>query len=276
MSMLKRTFLHIHGIGRKTEGTIWQAGIHTWDDFLGRRDFLPLPELKRQHALDVIAQSVSALEARDARFFANCLPSREAWRAYPAFRHSCVFIDIETTGLPSGYLPITCIGLYDGSTPRLFVKGFNLDSFRQEILGYKMIVTYNGATFDLPFIRAWFPDIQLPPLHLDLRYVFHRLGYQGGLKDIEGQVGIERRKHIRGMDGFDAARLWHEYERGDVGALRRMLEYNLADIVNLKELAGLAYNKMLSHVSCGAPEITVSRLILPEAEIAASIEAAGI
>ena len=276
MSMLRSTFLHMHGIGAKTEARIWEAGVHTWDDFLGDPDRAPLSEARKEEALDRIGRSVTALEAHDARFFSECLPSREMWRAYPSFQHSVVFLDIETTCLSSAYDPITCIGLYDGSAPKLFVRGFNLDSFRQEILGYKMVVTYNGASFDLPFIRTWFPGIQLPPLHLDLRYVFRRIGYRGGLKGIEAQVGIERNERIQGMDGFDAARLWHEYERGDIKALKLMLEYNIADIVSLRELAELAYNRMLSHVSCTVSDIPVSHLILSERDIAGSIESAGI
>ena len=38
------------------------------------------------------------------------------------------------------------------------------------------------------------------------------------------------------MDGFEAVRLWHCYRRGDRQALRKLILYNLTDVVNMVEL----------------------------------------
>ena len=47
-----------------------------------------------------------------------------------------------------------------------------------------MIVTYNGKTFDVPFIEKYF-GIRMNHAHIDLRYVLKSLGYSGGLKMFE-------------------------------------------------------------------------------------------
>ena len=38
------------------------------------------------------------------------------------------------------------------------------------------------------------------------------------------------------MDGFEAVWLWHRYRRGDRQALRKLILYNLTDVVNMVEL----------------------------------------
>jgi hypothetical protein len=44
--MLKNTFLHIPGIGIKTEQRFWETGIHNWNDFTPDYPIhLPLPVL---------------------------------------------------------------------------------------------------------------------------------------------------------------------------------------------------------------------------------------
>ena len=76
--------------------------------------------------------------------------------------------DIETSGGYQGMDEITVIGLYDGCDVHTFVNGSNLDEFEISISQYDLVITFNGTTFDLPFIRRWFPNISLPPAHIDL------------------------------------------------------------------------------------------------------------
>jgi len=59
-------------------------------------------------------------------------------------------------------------------------------------------------------------------------------GLFGGLKKVEMQMGIPR--ITRGLDGYDAMRLWNRYEAGDGEALRLLLLYNKEDVVNLSLL----------------------------------------
>ena len=241
--MLTSTFIHGQGIGEKTERRIWESGGRDWDTFLSRHSELPLSNKQRAILLPLIEQSRKRLQEADSAFFAQTLPSREHWRAYPEFRSSIAFIDIETTGM--GFeSAITVIGLYDGKEVKSFIKGFNLGEFEDEIAKYDLLVTFFGSGFDLPHIRHKFPNLKLDGLHIDLCHLLHRLGLSGGLKSIEKKLGINRAQETAGLDGWDAVRLWHEWEYGSRAALDLLIAYNREDIVNLATLVEYGYKEM--------------------------------
>jgi uncharacterized protein YprB with RNaseH-like and TPR domain len=119
-----------------------------------------------------------------------------------------------------------------------------LDAFIEDIHKYKIIVTYNGKCFDIPFIRRDL-GFNLGHVHIDLRYVLKRLGYAGGLKGCEKQLGIYR-GDLEGVDGYFAVLLWDEYVRNkNEKALETLLAYNIKDVVNLEKLLVLSYNMNL-------------------------------
>ena len=66
------------------------------------------------------------------------------------------------------------------------------------------------------------------------------LGYRGGLKAVERNLGLRRDPAIQGVDGFEAVQLWRRYRQGDRAALRKLMLYNLTDVVNLVELVRIA------------------------------------
>ena len=187
----------------------------------------------------------ASIENRDnIRFFLERLSSGDMWRLFEKFKDKAVYLDIETSGFFQGVDEITVIGLYDGITTKTFVQGINLDRFESEIASYDLIITFNGSQFDLPFIRRQFPNISLPPAHIDLRFFLKKLGYTGGLKRIEKSFGLSRSPEIDGMDGYQAVLLWRAYQWGDRGALDRLIQYNTADIVHLKPLMEMGYQEM--------------------------------
>jgi len=155
-----------------------------------------------------------------------------------------VYLDIETSGLYQGTDEITVIGIYDGQRVRTFVQGINLDEFELAIAPYELVITFNGSQFDLPFIRRQFPNISLPPAHIDLRFFLSKLGYRGGLKAVEKSFGLSRDSAIDGMDGYDAVLMWNAYQSGDESALERLILYNTADIVDLEPLMERGYQEM--------------------------------
>jgi uncharacterized protein YprB with RNaseH-like and TPR domain len=159
-------------------------------------------------------------------------------------------VDIETDG---GYYAssVTVIGLYDGLSAKTYVKGDNLADFAEDVSRYALLVTFNGATFDLPLLRRAFPGVNWDHLHIDLRFALAALGYKGGLKHIEKQVGIERPYEIHGLGGDDAIVLWEQYRRGSQEALELLVEYNKADIVNLEVLLTLAYPRLQARAEEG-------------------------
>ncbi|MDB9823114.1 ribonuclease H-like domain-containing protein [Deltaproteobacteria bacterium] len=239
--MLKNTFIHIQGIGSKTEKNLWQRGIHTWEDFLhyegivisSRRD--PMVRMQLENSI---------ANHDNIRFFTDRLSTSDLWRLFNEFKGRAVYLDIETSGDCLGVDEITVIGLYDGQNTYTFVKGQNLAEFEKAIASYELVITFNGSCFDLPFIKRYFPNISLPPGHIDLRFFLKKLGYKGGLKVIEKEFGLLREREIDGMDGFEAVRLWRAYQWGDREALDLLIQYNTADIVNLEPLMKKGYDLM--------------------------------
>jgi uncharacterized protein len=240
--MLQQTFLHIPGISKEVESHIWRSNILNWNEFLESSHSINLPPSKVLKIREHIAQSHVALQNKNHGFFS--LPNKEEWRLYREFKDHCCFLDIETTGLSRHYNHITTIGVYDGEKSRIFVKDQDLHEFAEEIAKYKVIVTFNGKCFDLPFLRETFPEINFHHIHLDLRYIMRDLGFSGGLKRIEKEVGITRGNHLAEVDGFEAVRLWRRYKAGDEQALQLLKQYNEADVVNLKTLMEFSYDKL--------------------------------
>lgn len=241
--MLKNTFIHVPGLGIKSEQRIWSSGILSWDDLL-REDLKCFP-LKRADPLRrSIEDSKEYLSRRDANYFRNRLPSNQFWRLFPEFRKSTAYLDIETTGLDSWGNEITTIALYDGRSVFTYVQGQNLDEFEKDIQRYKVIVTYNGRCFDVPFIESSL-GIEINQVHIDLRYLLRNLGYSGGLKGCERKAGIDR-GDLDGLDGYSAVLLWNDYQRNkNPKSLDTLLAYNIQDAVNLEYLMVLSYNLKL-------------------------------
>lgn len=239
--MLEHTFIHIPGLGPMTEQRFWQQGILTWQAFLDHAGVIISPKRDRLIRREIEA---SLAHREDISFFSERLCPADMWRLFCAFKQRAVYLDIETSGGYEGMDEITLIGIYDGTDVQTFVNGINLDEFEVAIAAYDLVVTFNGACFDLPFIRGRFPGITLPPAHIDLRFVLKRIGHAGGLKKIEKDLGIGREKGIDGLDGYDAVRLWQAYQWGDDAALETLIRYNRADIVNLEPLMEITYREM--------------------------------
>ncbi len=247
--MLKNTFSHI--VNRDIEREIWRQNIYSWEEFLDNHHRVPLRETKKQRVLYEVQRSLDAFNKNDFGYFMNGL--KEHWRVYPELKHKCCFLDIETTGLSRKYDDITLIGLYDGKESKIFIKGIDLEEFSDEIKKYDMIVTFNGKCFDVPFIKAKFPDVDFNKFHADLRFDMRKIGYSGGLKVIERVLGINRDSDLKNISGFEAVRLWYKYLKGNKEALDLLIKYNKADIENLKTLMEFTYKKLkeeqfLSHL----------------------------
>ena len=102
--------------------------------------------------------------------------------------------------------------------------------------------THNKALQSLDLVDRI--PLALDQLHVDLRYPLRRLGLSGGLKHVEGLVGLKRDPEVAGLDGWDAVRLWREYQAGSDKSLATLIKYNTADIENLEHLMLIAYEGM--------------------------------
>lgn len=242
-AMIKQTFLHISGVGPKRELAIWRAGVDSWETFL-ERGAAVLPPAVFNLGRPVIERSLAALERPDGLAeLAALVPPAEHWRFWPTYDR-VIYLDIETGGDPDDWGGVTVVGLYDGAVVRQFVTGQNIWELDQAMAGADMVVTFAGTGFDLPVLRGVFGNLRLPPVHVDLRWLLKRLGYGGGLKRIEKQLGIGRPAAVDGLGGLDAVHLWARHLAGDREALPLLLEYNASDIINLEPLLALGQRQL--------------------------------
>jgi uncharacterized protein YprB with RNaseH-like and TPR domain len=249
--LLESTFIHAQGIGRTTELRLWQEGATDWQRYLlGAETEWSLTPTQCAALTPTIEESVQRLEKEDFAWFAEKLAPADHWRAVPSFGHRLAFVDIETTG---GMEPedLTLIGVFDGYRMRQYIKGQNLEQFPEALEDAAVLVTFFGTGFDLPFIRRTFPKLALPQMHVDLCYLFRKLGYRGGLKKIEAQLGIGRTESTTGLSGMDAVRLWFEYKKGKQSSLETLLTYNEEDVRNMTELLSIGYQKMATYLRTG-------------------------
>ena len=238
--MLQNTFIHIQSIGAITEQRLWESGLSNWDAFSDDIS-IPLSGKRRYLLQQGIEESRQHLYQNNPVYFSKCLPANQSWRLFPEFKNSTAYLDIETTGLDRQFNKITTIALYDGHEIKTYVNGQNLDDFIEDIQHYKVIITYNGKSFDIPFIESFF-NVRLNHSQIDLRYVLYSLGFRGGLKGVERQLGNDR-GNLRDIDGFFAVLLWNEYQKsGDQNALNTLLAYKVQDTVTLENLMVAAYN----------------------------------
>ncbi len=236
-NMLTESFVLLPSVGYRTEQKIWSQNIHSWDNFMGAVKVKGLSAARKDNYDWQLREAKDRLREQNAEFFAKKVPFSDQWRLYNEFKDEAVYLDIETNGYYSG---ITVIGLSDGIDSKTFVRGFNLDRslIMKELEKYKMVVTFNGASFDLPVIERFF-NIRTKVPHVDLRFVCQKAGFTGGLKSIEKQFNIKRRAEVEGISGEDAVYLWEMWKStGDRDYLNKLVMYNEEDILNLRPLAG--------------------------------------
>lgn len=244
--MIQSTFILLKGVGEETERRFWQSGVRDWRTFLARCSIPGLSPERKSLYDATISSAVVHLQAGHSRYFSKCLKPRDHWRLFDTFRSRTVYLDIETTGGPPTADAVTVVGLYGNGRMTSLVQGESLTEHRlnQELANYDLVVTFFGSRFDLPYLRATFPGVVLDHPHLDLCFAARRLGLDGGLKHIEGRMGIRRAPDLQGLDGWDAVRLWHAWGNGERPARDRLLRYNEADTRNLEPLAELLYSRL--------------------------------
>lgn len=255
--MLQHTFCHINGIGARSEKELWARGARSWEDAAEGRfqASRPFKEFLRRR----IEESMEQLEAGNARYFGKALGPGFQWRVFNAFRPRTIYLDIETTacGGPGEY--ITAIAMYDGERVHSYVHGDDPAWVREFLDQFKVVVTYNGKSFDVPMIRKHL-KAEMNHVHLDLRFILASLGIKGGLKGCERRLGISR-EDLDGVDGYTAVLLWDDFLRtGNGKSLETLMAYNALDAANLESLMVTAYNMKLAET----PFSATHELPLPE------------
>lgn len=242
--MLKSTFVHIEGIGKKKELSLWKSGITTWEKYIVKYG-VQLSLFKNEPASN-ISRSIDAYEKGDIDFFAKCFPKSDYYRIALEYPEEVIFLDIETTGLSLYYDELTIVGWSVGKKYGVYIRGGDDSGLRDALKKAKIIVTFNGTIFDIKFLKKTFNDLQIPPIHIDLRFFARHAGLSGGQKKIEAEIGFKRDSNVLDMTGESAPVLWHQYKNGDNEALKTLIIYNHSDVEGMKYIL----DETISRIFC--------------------------
>ncbi|RKD32710.1 ribonuclease H-like domain-containing protein [Thermohalobacter berrensis] len=164
------------------------------------------------------------------------------------------FFDIETTGLKRSSNKIILIGLLYNKDNYTVIKQFFADnlseekdilaSFIEEALNFDIFITYNGNTFDIPFINErcdkYGYDFKISKeKSLDLLKIVRKnkdlLNLQNcKLKSVELSLGIKREDKISGKESI---KMYFDYIKNKNSNLKEIiLKHNYDDIYYLPKI----------------------------------------
>ncbi|ABR48358.1 exonuclease-like protein [Alkaliphilus metalliredigens QYMF] len=163
-------------------------------------------------------------------------------------------VDIETTGLSKIYHHVILIGILYPVDDHLVLKQFFaedpkeealiLEAFEAEFKDFDTLITYNGVTFDYPFLIGRFkkhnvPFFNLAIQHIDIlqhlrRYKHHLDIPNLKLKTVETYLGIFREDEISGKESVD---LYNQYTLSrSIDLENKILLHNYEDIYYLGKI----------------------------------------
>lgn len=240
--MIKESFVFLEKCGARKERSFWKQGIKDWQDFIRGEKVAGIATAKKEFYKRKIREAQQALSEENAAYFVGKLPSKEMWRLYSYFKEDCCFLDIET----DSYGNVVLVGISNYYNTNTFVKGFNLEKslLEKELAKYKLLVTFNGSSFDLPKLKKQLQlGIKMP--HIDLKPLCVKLDLKGGLKEVERILDLKRPAHLYG----NPVDLWKAFHAsGDREYLELLVDYNKEDIENLKGVMNVVYRKMREKV----------------------------
>lgn len=245
--MIRNTFVLLPSVGPKKEKAIWESGVRTWDDFVSSEMVSTMKPVAKENADVVLTQAMELMDEGECGALADMTPKGEHWRLFGDFKGNAKYLDIETDRLSRDSL-VTVVTVHSKKETVTLTHGIDLDpeTLSDALDGTDLLVTFNGSCFDVPVLRNSFPTVDLDMPQFDLRFASRKVGYRGGLKPLEIDLGIHRADEIDGMDGADAVRLWKMWERhDDRDALDMLTEYNRADTVNLEAIADVIYDRLV-------------------------------
>ena len=240
--MIRDSFVLLEKISATKEQQLWAQGIKQWPDFLRAKKIKGISAAKKHYYDRQLWEAMKKLQEDDSSYFVGKLPGRETWRLYPHFRDECGFLDVVVDS--QGNISVVGISNYYRSVS--FVKGFNLEKneLEKEIQKYKIIVSFNGKTFDFPKLQKGLGVVITIP-HIDLKPLCAQLGLVGGLKEVEKLLNLKRPDHLHG----NPVELWKAFHAsGDKEYLELLLEYNREDIENLKGVMDFVYKELTNRI----------------------------
>ena len=163
------------------------------------------------------------------------------------------YLDIETTGLDPRSAQVTVVGLAWADGPWRRLRQYFVEEPRQELGVLRAVraelrrfagtVTYNGRSFDLPFLRrrAWAHGIRWPWVEtydlLGVARAWRRTngGLPGcGLKTVMAHFGVGRTDDTTGGEMVEAYARW--LETRSAADRDAILEHNAEDVLLLPDV----------------------------------------
>lgn len=236
MGLIQQTLCFLDGVGARKEKALWMRGIKEWGDFLGAREIEGISKERKAYYDRQLRKAQEALETDDAAYFR--VFCKEQWRLYGWFKDEAGFLDVEVDGRGK----IIVVGISNYYSTATFVRGINLEreAVEKELKKYKILVTFNGSAFDLPKLKKEF-GIEIMVPHIDLKGLCARLKMNGGLKEVEKMLNLQRPAHLNG----NPVDLWKAFHAsGDKEWLDLLIAYNSEDIENLKWVMEHCYKEM--------------------------------
>lgn len=231
--MLTRSFCCFRGVSPEAERRLWQSGCLDWRGLV--RAGRPFSAQTMASLAARLPEARAALRGRAADYFLSRLPVGYRLRVWPEFGDGIAFLDVETTGLDRA-AEITLIGVLHAGRFQAYVRDRDLHLFLERWREIEVLITFNGARFDVPLLMKTFGMRIMPP-HIDLLDEARVFGYRGGLKAIEHKLGVARDPNETG-DGRQAVNWWMDFkETNSEESLGRLIRYNERDVRSLELLA---------------------------------------
>ena len=246
-------------IGIKTEENLKKQGFTTIESLLNHdshkdnaRDFLEsVDDMSFGEIVDLLNRNKYGKACKDNLIKCISIPDAENFK----------FMDIETLGLSN--VPIILIGVAEIKGNKIISSQYFLRDIDEEpavLKGYfshldedSVHVTFNGKTFDVPFIRNRLNyhrvNVDFNLAHLDLMY-FAKYLWRDDLPNCQLQTiekykfGLERVDDVPGqyIPGYYNAYL----SQNNIGPMIPIIEHNRQDIVSLADFL----MKMYDEVNC--------------------------
>ncbi len=179
-------------------------------------------------------------------------PGLEALRAFQDIELERIcYLDLETTGLSA--VPLFLVGLMYTSGGALYVDQLFARDYTEEraVLGFtadflkrfEVLVTFNGARFDIPFLaeRMIYEKLEFEPprIHVDLLPVARSV--VGDRTPNHKLQTLERylcdRKRIGDVPGSEIPGVYHDFVRTqDAGMMAGVFHHNRLDLLTMLQL----------------------------------------
>ncbi len=162
-----------------------------------------------------------------------------------------LFLDLETGGFSGSPVFLAGTMCWNGSDfvlRQYFARHYGeeatlLRALTHQAAGFEAIVTFNGKSYDVPFLRdrarVHAVALTLPPLHVDLLHPARRR-WRGRWMDCRLQtleLYVCRRRRSGDVPSDEVPALYHDFvRRGDPYRLIPVFHHNLLDVITMHEI----------------------------------------